>query len=262
MRYRIHALSGLAALTVAAPAAARQNPQQQDAVPEVRTAASAQRTVRPDLATLTLSFTANGDTPLAAGRALAARTDSLRRALGSLGIPADSLINASRWYWWRGRMEVVPGQHCVPLPQPPRYGPACQTVYDTTYRAHERIEVRIHDMDRVGAVIDSALAHRITDISSVQFSATDTHEAEEEALKEATVRARQQAEAIAAASGGELGKTLSLSTQRTGGNFDYISLRGVTVTGTAAGEAGTVIRSRSIPVTVTVYGRWELVSKH
>jgi len=76
--------------------------------PQVRTAATAERSVRADLAIVTVTFFVEDTTPGAAGRKLAAKTDSLRRALGTLGIPRDSLVNRSQWYWWRGRIEAVP----------------------------------------------------------------------------------------------------------------------------------------------------------
>ena len=84
---------------------------------------------------------------------------------------------------------------------------------DTTYRAHDAIEVRIQDLSRVGAVLDTALGRRITDISEVRFPASDVSAAQVEALREATVRARRQAEAIGTAGGLELGRVLWLSSQ-------------------------------------------------
>src|SRR5437899_8568676 len=46
-----------------------------------------------------LQFTGEGATPAQAGSRLASRADSLRRALATLGIPRDPLVNRSRWYW-------------------------------------------------------------------------------------------------------------------------------------------------------------------
>ncbi len=77
-------------------------------------------------------------------------------------------------------------------------------------------------------MLDTALGRRITDISEVRFAASDVSAAQVEALREATVRARRQAEAIATA-------------------------------GTVGGSP-TVVQP-SVPVSVTVYGRWELVAK-
>ena len=250
-----------AAIAVLVPSVhAQERPARSDP-PEVRTAATAERSVQPDLATVTLQFFAEGLTPAEAGRRLAVKADSLRRALGTLGIPHDSLVNRSRWSWWRGRIEAIP--------QPVRYVQRdtptrrySEAVQDTVYRARDAIEVRIHDLRRVGAVLDTALGRGVTEISPIQFSASDLTAAQEEALREATVRARRQAEAIAGASGATLGDVLSLSTQSYGGNYySPYSLSGVTVTGASGGDASTVIVRPAVPVSVTVYGRWALVKK-
>ncbi len=258
---------GLGLVTLGVARVAAQTTAGAPDTPQVRTAATVQRSVQPDLATVTLEFAADGATPSEAGARLAARADSLRRALGTLGIPRDSLVNRSRWYWWRGRIEVVPGpvryvQRAAPAPD----GRRQDMFQDTTYRAHDAIEVRIHDLKKVGAVLDTALGRRITDISGVRFSASDLSAAQEDALREATVRARRQAEAIADAGGQRLGRVLSLSTQSDNGRWqsdyyvDGLSLRDATV---EAGEGGapTVVVHPTVTISVTVYGRWELVPR-
>jgi uncharacterized protein len=233
--------------------------------PEVRTAATVQRGVQPDLATVTLQFTADGGSPAQAASRLAGRADSLRRALATLGIPGDSVVNRSRWYWWSGRIETIPGPMRYVAPSKPGPdGRPSDRVQDTTYRAHDAIEVRIRDLSKVGAVLDTATGRGITDISGVQFAASDVATVQEEALREATVRARRQAEAIAAASGLQLGRVLSLSTQADYSDqyraYDWASAGAVTAGALAEGSPTVVVRP-SIPVSVTVSGRWELVSK-
>ena len=81
------------ALTIAAPCAASAQTEPTSPIPDVRTTATAERSVRPDVATFSLSFNASGRTPLAAGQAVAARADSIRRSLIRLGIPRDSLVS-------------------------------------------------------------------------------------------------------------------------------------------------------------------------
>jgi hypothetical protein len=253
-----------AVIGTAAPAQTRSDHPE---TPEVRTATTVQRSVQPDLATVTLQFTGEGATPAQAGSRLASRADSLRRALATLGIPRDSVVNRSRWYWWSGRIETIPG----PVNIAPRSTPGADPRFnypmrDATYRAHDAIEVRIHDVSRVGAVLDTALGRGITDISEVRFTATDVSAAQVEALREATVRARKQAEAIAAAGGLQLGRVLSLNTEA-----DYASrygwgdlaLRGVSVmtAGTVSDGSPTVVVQPSVPVSVTVYARWELIPR-
>src|SRR5881396_1565994 len=85
-------------LAVSGTAAPAQTRPDRPETPEVRTAATVQRSVQPDLATVTLQFTGEGATPAQAGSRVASRADSLRRALATLGIPRDSLVNRSRWY--------------------------------------------------------------------------------------------------------------------------------------------------------------------
>ena len=46
-------------------------------------------------------------------------------------------------------------------------------VRDTTYRANDAIEVRIRDLSRVGAALDTIMGRGMTDISPIQFTATD-----------------------------------------------------------------------------------------
>ena len=134
---------------------------------------------------------------------------------------------------------------------------------DTTYRAHDAVEVRIRDLSKIGAVLDTALGRGITDISNVRFAATEVAAAQDQALRAAAVRARAQAVAIATASGLQLGRVLSLSTQADyADRFDEFTLSGAVATGTEGQEGvATVVVQPSVPVSVTVYGRWELVSK-
>ncbi|MDQ2930160.1 MAG: SIMPL domain-containing protein [Gemmatimonadota bacterium] len=221
--------------------------------------ATAERHVPPNLAIVRLNFTAEGRLPRDAGRRLASRADSLRRALVTLGIPRDSLLTASEWYWWGGRVEpVVSGERYVKLPKPDALGNIGISVRDTTFRAHDAIEVRIRDLGKIGAVIDTALAHGVSDISGVQFQASEVSSARDEALKQATADAMRQAQAIAAASGMRLGRVISMSTYEESDRYSgALSLSEVTLQGGSGG--GTEVIPRSIPISMTVYGRWELL---
>jgi hypothetical protein len=236
------------------------------APPEIVTTASAERRVPADLATVTLRFSRVGLTPAAAGRALALKADSIRTALAALGVPRDSVVNGSRWYWWRGRIEMLEKGYPIEY----IYGTDAQgnrvvvqqiERRDTTYQAHEQLQVRVRDVPRVGRVIDALLAQGITDINDVAFSATNTEAAKREAIREATESARARAQVIAEAGGGRLGRTLRLSTEGSGEavrHLEYLGL--VTTTGSAeqAPAAGaTVVVAPVLTVSATVHGRWE-----
>ena len=80
------------------------------------------------------------------------------------------------------------------------------------------------------------------------------------------MRARKQAEAIAATGGLQLGRVLSLNTEADYASrygWDDFALRGVTVStaGTVGDGSSTVVVQASVPVSVTVYGRWELIPR-
>jgi len=216
--------------------------------------------VRPDLATITLQFSAEGRTPAQAGSRVAAKADSLRRALVALGISKDSLLSGSQWYWWRGRLEILPqGIRYLRHSQPNELGQLSVPMQDTLYRANDAIEVHVRDLSKVGAVIDAALAQGITQMTPVRFAATDVRAVQDALLAEATVRARTQAEAIARASGGELGRARTLSTQDE--RYRDYDIQSGFVDTNAGGEAPTVVTAPSITVSMTVYGRWELVAR-
>lgn len=230
--------------------------------PEVRTVATAVRNVPPTLAVLHLNIKADGRTPREAGRRLALLADTLRRSLMRLGVPHDSILTGSDWYWSPGRIEVVvTNGRLVQLSKVDSAGRMSYYFQDTTYRAHDALEVRIREMGKIGAIIDSALAHAVSEISPVRFEASDLSGPRNLALRSATEDARGQAESIAASSGMRLGRVLSFSTYSEANRYPFpdVGLEAAMATGGAGG--GTEVIPRLLPVSVTVYGRWELIPR-
>jgi uncharacterized protein YggE len=184
--------------------------------------------------------------------------DSLRRAFSASGIPLDSLVSGSRWYWWRGRIEMSVSSRYVQ--RQTTASPQMVQVIDTAYKASDAIEVRVRDLSRVGSVIDSALAHGVTEISPVRFSATPSPDVQDAITRDATRTARRQAEAMASASGLRLGRLLALSTQPEGRyGYDPYGLAEVTIASYGNEPGATTVVQPSITVTTTVYGRWEVL---
>ena len=261
----------LGCLTTAAGVASAQEVRPDSfSVPEIRTSGTAERRVPPDRASVTLRLSAVGATPSVAGSAVAALADSLRTALAALGVPRDSIINARRYYYWRGRVEVTIGRKLVPIPDSilrrewgdrpiPPSASRVRDVPDTLYRVHDAMDVPVRDLRLVGRVIDLALSYRVTDISPIQYEADNTVAAEEAALLEATERARAKAAIIARAAGGTLGKTLLLSTLQDYGYRDFLS--DVVVTGSTQAGTPTEVIVPQIVVRATVHGRWQLIER-
>jgi uncharacterized protein len=267
MHRPIAQLVALALLTTAAtPPAAAQLAAVDAHLPEIVSSATAHRNAPADLAVVTFRFSREGATPAEAGRNLALRADSIRRALRTVGISPDSVLSGSRWRWWHGRIQAVEHRRNIPRWVAYEGGGHRQdsTAVDTVFRAHESLEVRIRDMNRIGAVIDVALAQGITEISEITFSATDTERQQQEATREATQRARARAEVIALAGGTRLGRTLRLSTEgdHRPAPRGFVGLDDLVITTESAGApARTVVVAPVIRVTVTVHGRWELVEE-
>lgn len=221
---------------------------------EIRTAGVSRRPVTPGLATLTISFMVEDSTPAAATRRLALRADSLRRAWRALTSGRDSAVSATTRGWWPGRVQEVPVSRTEPAADP-RQGYV--RVADTVYRATESLEVRVRDLAKLADVIEAALALQITDISAVTYGGGDFDAAQREALREATIRARTQAEQIAAAAGGRLGRVLTLSSEPE--PIGRVSEFSQVVTNVGTSEIRSGPTPTSLGVSVTVYGRWQLL---
>ena len=235
-------------LALATPASA-QEPAERES--EIRTSATASRSIRPDLAIITLQFSATGDSPLEAGSNAAAIAARLRSAMGSLGIARDSMPTgrSNRWsWWWRGRVQPIPTNRCERTTEVPS-GQRC--FQDTTYRYHDAMDIRIHDMSRVGSAIDSLLVQGILEFN-LRYMATQTDKVREELLREATRRAQSEAGIIAEASGHRLGRVRSLTTGESR-SYPY----GLFLTASAPTQSSEVVEP-SISVSVTVTGSWDI----
>ncbi len=230
----------------------------------VSTTASATRYQRPDLATFTVQVPEEGLSSREAGQRLAARVDSVRRALTTLGIPRDSIVSARRSDWWRGRMEVVANSGCRPRRERGPDGRTCDPFTDSTFRAIDVLEVRIRDLDVLGAALDTVMGRGLTEISNVGFIATNTTASEEGALRDATEKARRHAVAIAEAAGSRLGRIVALSNQTAPAGRELFATGATTTSAepsTRQSVRGTSIVRPWIAISMTVHARWELAPR-
>lgn len=227
----------LAALVVTA--AGHLTAQQANAPAEIRTSGSSIVTVPADLATVTIEFTGRGKTPQIAGQAAAERANAIRKALIATGIPRDSLPTGGRWGSWGNRSDM----------RLEFFG------RDTFYTTNDVFTARIHNLDLVGRVIDTALAEGAQRISNVEFGRTNPKPFSVQALREATQMARSNAETMAEAAGGSLGRMIELTTESAAA-FAPVSSFGASAMG-AARAVQTTIVAPQLSATATVRGRWE-----
>lgn len=82
--------------------------------------------------------------------------------------------------------------------------------YISGYNVYNTLRIELNDVDSVGAVIDAAFAAGANSLDYVEFTATDTKDAANEALAMAIDRAKERAATLAAAAGVELGDILEV----------------------------------------------------
>lgn len=185
-------VAGLAVVAVSTAAGQQSAPA---AERTIRVSGVGEIQVTPDEARISLAVETMEETAQAAGAANAAIMDQVIAALVGAGIP-------------RGDIET---QHYAIHPDyvhdEGRREPRIRG-----YRAVNQVVVKTRDMERLGELIDLALAADANRVNGVSFAVTDPSRVMAEALTEAVERARRSAEAIAAALGVRLGEVLDAST--------------------------------------------------
>ena len=109
----------------------------------------------------------------------------------------------------------------------------------------------------------AALAAGATSISSVQFSSPSTDEARRQAITLAVSQAQKDADALARAAGGSLGRLLTMSSTGLGPSPGYYPIDSYSVAASDMMAGGavypTMINPRDMTVAVSVFGRWEFI---
>lgn len=201
-----------------------------DDSPKIQTAGAATVRVPAYKARFTVGVTAKGDRARDAGAKVAATLNAVREALVRLGFDRNSLPSAG-------------------------YGVSTdyneQTRQPKGYAASSSLSGELLNLDQLGAVVDAALGAGATEVSQISFLPKDPDEARAKALELAFGQARRDAEVLARASGGSLGRLLLLSTDR---NFGGLS-ESVSVTAVAV---GTEIPAPEVAISANVRTEWVL----
>ncbi|HEY8552407.1 MAG TPA: SIMPL domain-containing protein [Thermaerobacter sp.] len=190
-------LAVLLPLLLPATAQAQEQPRWEPTARTVTVTATGTAERPPDQALLSLAVESTGRTAQAASQANAEKMEALVSALRRAGIPGDRIRTTS--------YQLHP-EYATPRPGSDREPEI------TGYRAMNMVQVEIDQIDRVGAVIDAAIGTGANRIAGLQFRLRDPEPARREALRNATLAARAQAEALASAAGQRLGPLLALST--------------------------------------------------
>lgn len=147
----------------------------------------------PDIATLTIGVTTQGDTAAAALAANSTALDAVLARLTAAGIePRDmQTSNLSLNPNWTGYDSGAPKI--------------------TGFVASNMLTVRVRALDSLGAVLDASVADGANTLNGLTFGLANPDPVLDEARKEAVANARAKAELLAEAAGVKLGKVVSIS---------------------------------------------------
>jgi uncharacterized protein len=234
MRSSLLAVALLA--TAAVPATAQGNVTA--GVPQIETVGTGERRVVPDRAVVHLVVTTKAMSAANAAAGNARTLQAVRDTLKKIGL--DSAVSTASYNVGPDYERPMPRDDSKPL------GYAARTV----------IRVRIAKLDQIGRVIDAALAKGATGIEGVQFESSAADDARRQSLAEASITARRDAEALAAALGGSIGSLISASTV---GSDDPRRMNVMMRAASGSVVGGTQIRPDEIVITSGVVTKWEFI---
>jgi uncharacterized protein YggE len=193
-------------------------------------------TVTPDLATLYLGVEAKADTVAEAQSQAQEAMDNIMTALTDNGVDEDDIQT-----------------QYFNIDQDTRWDSDKNEEIVTGYEVTNTVEVKIRDIDNVGAIIDAVAeaGGDLTRINYLTFSVEDPSEYYEEIRAEAMADAKDKAEQLADLAGIELGKPTYIYEGSTSTPVIYRDMGGI-VAPVAIEEASTSISAGELEVTLTV----------
>ncbi|MEX2180600.1 MAG: SIMPL domain-containing protein [Gemmatimonadaceae bacterium] len=235
-------LLALALASLSSTKAAAQFAQRPSESPrQVVVSASATVDVTPDRARLVIAVESRGQTSVAAAaenaRIQAAVLDAVRRA----GVASEQIrtlavtVNPEYRYPAEGGRPTVIG-----------------------YQARNTIQVEVHDLTKVSAVIDGAVGRGATNVNGPHLFVEDEAGARREALRRAVQKARLEAQAIAEAADVSLGPVLEITTASGGGEiprFDQARMMEASQVASTPIETGLISVTASVTIRIAIVQR-------
>jgi len=207
--------------------------------PEIVSAGRGDTTIAPTSAAFTVSVTTRAATAAQAAAENAKRLESTLSWLRSQGLAPTDLTTVG----------YSVAQHYEE--QRDRRTPA-------GFVARNTVRVEVRRLEDLGKIIDAALTGGATEISTPQFLSTNIGEGRRAALAEAVREARADAEAIARAAGGALGRLISANSGVSSPMFRQ-AYGEVVLASAMSGGTPTNIMPRDLAVTAQVTVRWEFI---
>jgi uncharacterized protein len=137
----------------------------------------------------------------------------------------------------------------------PTYGQSGMDI--TGYQASNQVEVTLHDMAKVGPVIDASVAAGANFTNGVTFQLSDRNQGVNQALTAAVADARSKAETLAAAGDAQLGAVVSIQEVSAPSTYPPIMYGADQAVGAAAATP-TPIQPPTLETQVSVTVVWAL----
>lgn len=225
----------LLTLALSVTAAAQAPAERPTLPPSVTAGGEGVRLVAPDQVTIILGVMTRAKTAAQAGAANAERMTALVAALKRVGLDDKEISTA--YYSVHGEM--------------------WRTEAETVYVANNSVKVQTRKLNRLATIIDAALQAGANQVHSMQYDLADRGPATREALALAVRNARLQAEAMAAAAGGQLGALEELTTEPA----QFVPVMARTEMAMTAKDVATPITPGEVSVTATVRARWRFLPR-
>jgi uncharacterized protein YggE len=184
-------LAVLTATWLAAPAQAQTEPP-----PAISVTGEATVSAAPDLAQIDGGVTSDAKTARAASEANNAAMGKVLLALKGAGIDEKD--------YQTSRLSLQP-QFAA------NYNPSDRASGIVSFRASNRVTVKVHDVTKVANVIDVLVGAGANEIGGINFTVTQASKVLDEAREKAIADARRKAEIYARAAGVTLGDPISIS---------------------------------------------------
>lgn len=233
-------LLSLALLGISAPVFAQQS-DNIATIPQIAVASRGEVKVNPDRANIQISVQTRAETAAAAASENARKQKAVIDGLRALGIDAKDIATVG--------YNVYPEQRYEPNKEPVVVG----------YNVTNTLSVDLKSINMVGPAIDAALAKGANMINSLQFFASNTEAARQEAIAIAVKRARSDADAAARAAGGSITGLLEINV----GAYYPPPPRPLEmkVRGAVASASDTPISAGDLTISVDISTRWAFSAK-
>jgi uncharacterized protein YggE len=209
--------------------------------PEITTSGRGEVRLAPDLAYVVVGVTTQSQSAIETASENARRIAAIINALRALGLTDQQVRTAG-----------------YSLSQVYEY-PKNQEPKLKGFTARNTLRAEVRHLEDVGKAIDAAISSGATDVSSIQFSASNTEEARRTALSDAVRQARNDADAMARAAGGTLGRLISVASGGVAipGNYGYQSA--MLTSSMSPAPPPTPIVPGELSVIAQVSTRWEFL---